>query len=124
MGQYPSRIEIVRITEILSWNNEPAEGNRSNPRLNYPPAPFRDDLTNVANAFTRRGAVKHLWNLNGLGAQPSGPAQPNPETEVIPSGTLEPSAASWEAEPVRNRALGGSASARSVPAMKVFRSWG
>jgi hypothetical protein len=66
----------MRITEILSWNNEPAEGNRSNPRLNYPPAPFRDDLTNVANAFTRRGAVKHLWNLNGLGAQPSGPAPP------------------------------------------------
>jgi hypothetical protein len=31
---------------------------------------------------------------------PSGPVPPNPEAEVIPSGTLEPTTASWEAEPV------------------------
>ena len=64
------------------------------------PPPFSDDPTNLANAFTRSGLVKHFWNLNGSEGQPSGPAPPDAETELIPSGTLEPTTASWQAEPV------------------------
>ena len=90
----------MRITEILSWNNEPAEGNRPDPQLDLPPSRFTDDPTNLANAFTRRGLVKYGWNLTGSEGQPPRPAPPNAETELIPSGTLEPSAASWEAEPI------------------------
>jgi hypothetical protein len=89
----------MRIYEILFWNNEPAERNRSDPQLDLSPTPFSDP-TNLATAFTRDGLVKHLWNLNGSEGQPSGPAPPNPETELIPNGTLEPSGASWQAEPV------------------------
>ena len=43
--------------------------------------------------------MKHFWNLNGSEGQPSGPAPPDAETELIPSGTLEPITASWRAEP-------------------------
>jgi hypothetical protein len=92
----------MRINEILFWNNEPTDGDRFNPQLDLPPAPFSDDPTNLANAFTRDGRVKHFWNLNGSEGQPSGPAPPDAETGLIPSGTLEPSAASWQAEPVEN----------------------
>jgi hypothetical protein len=90
------------IAEILFWNNEPAEGNRPDPQLNFPTGPFNNDPTNLANAFTRRGLVKHLWNLNGLGAQTSGPAPRDVGTDLIPNGTLEPTMASWQAEPVEN----------------------
>ena len=90
----------MRITEILSWNNEPAEANRSHRQLSPPPAPFSDDPTILAKAFTRRGLVKHFWNLPGSEGQPSEPAPPDAETELIPSGTLEPTAASSQAEPV------------------------
>jgi hypothetical protein len=90
----------MRIYEILFWNNEPAEGNRSDPQLDLSPTPFSDDPTNLANAFTRRGLVKSFWNLNGSGRQPSGPAPPGAETDVIPDGTSEPTTASWQAEPV------------------------
>jgi hypothetical protein len=90
----------MRITEILFWNDDPAEGNRSDPRLDLSPIPFSDDPTNLANAFTRSGLVKHFWNLNGSEGQPSGPAPPRAETELIPNGTLEPTVASWRAEPV------------------------
>ena len=90
----------MRIYEILFWNNEPAEGNRSDPQLDLSPTPFSDDPTNLANAFTRGGLVKHFWNLPGSEGQPSGPAPPDAETELIPSGTLEPTAASSQAEPV------------------------
>jgi hypothetical protein len=79
----------MRIAEILFWNNEPTEGNRSDPQLDVPPARFHNDLTNLANAFTRSGLVKHFWNVNGSKAQPSGPASPDAGTEL--SGTLEPS---------------------------------
>src|SRR5690349_5132787 len=90
----------MRIHEILSWNNSPAEGNRSDPNLDFPPGPFDNDLTNLANAFTRRGLVKRLWNPNGSEGQPSGPAPPHPEPELIPDGTLEPTTAYWQAQPV------------------------
>jgi hypothetical protein len=90
----------MRIHEILLWNDDPAEGNRSDPQLDLPRPQFSDDLTNLATAFTRSGLVKHLWNLSGSGSQPSEPAPPNPEPEVIPHGTLEPTAASWQAGPV------------------------
>ena len=90
----------MRICEILHWNNEPTEADRSDPQLDLPTAPFGDDLTNLANAFTRRGLVKHLWNPYGWEGQPSGPAPPDAGTQLIPSGTLEPTTASWEAEPV------------------------
>jgi hypothetical protein len=90
----------MRIAEILNWKNDPTEGNRSDPQLDFPPGPFSDDPTNLANAFTRRGLVKSFWNLNGSGGQPSGPAPPDAGTELIPSGTLEPIRASWEGQPV------------------------
>jgi hypothetical protein len=90
----------MRITEILFWNNEPTKGNHSDPRFNLPSAPFSDDPTNLANAFTRSGLVKHFWNLNRSEGQPYGPAPPGAETDVIPDGTSEPTVASWEAEPV------------------------
>ena len=86
----------MRIAEILFWNNEP-EGNRSDPQLRSSPTPFSDDPTKLANAFTRSGLVKHFWNINGSEGQPSGPAPPDAETELIPSGTLEPTTAFWEA---------------------------
>jgi hypothetical protein len=86
------------ISEILNWNNDPADPNRPDPELDLPPARFGDDATNLANAFTRRGLVKSFWNLNGSEEQPSGPAPPGAETDLIPSGTLEPTTASWEVE--------------------------
>lgn len=56
------------------------------------------DLTNLANAFTRRGLVKQFWNLDGSGSQPSGPAPPDAGTEAIPDPTLQPTTASWQGE--------------------------
>lgn len=89
----------MRISEILSWNNEPTEGNCPDHRLDLPAARFGNDQTNLANAFTRRGLVKSFWRLNGSEGQPYGPAPPD-GTELIPSGTSEPGMASWPAEPV------------------------
>src|SRR3984893_13511000 len=94
----PSRIKTMRIAEIIFWNNEPTEMNRFDPHS--PTAPFSDDPTNLANAFTRRGLVKHFWNLNGSEGQPTGPVPPDAGTELIPSGLFHPTTASWEAEPV------------------------
>jgi hypothetical protein len=88
----------MRIHEILFWNNYHA-GNRADPHLDFHPDPFDNDLPNLANAFTRSGLVKHFWNLDRSG-QPSGPAPPDSETELIPSGTLEPTTAYLQAEPV------------------------
>jgi hypothetical protein len=90
----------MRIHEILFLNNDPTEDNRSHLQLDLRQTPFSRDPTNLANAFTQRGLVKHFWNLNGSEGQPSGPAPPDAGTELIPSGTMEPSTASWEAEPV------------------------
>jgi hypothetical protein len=54
----------MRIYEILFWDKNPTGENSSGSQLDFPPGPFNDDLTNLANAFTRRrGLVKHLWNL-------------------------------------------------------------
>jgi hypothetical protein len=107
----------MRISEILYWNNEPAEPNDYEPQLDQLPARFSGDLTNLANAFTRRGLVKHLWNPNRWEGQPSGPAPPDAGTELIPSGTLEPTTASWQDEPVETEPLVGQESARSVSAI-------
>jgi hypothetical protein len=62
-------MKIMRIVEILFWNNEPTEENRSSPQLDFPPGPFSDDLTNLANAFTRRGLVtrRHQAGVNNSG---------------------------------------------------------
>jgi len=90
----------MRVYEILFWNNEPTERNRSDPQHDLPSGRFHDDLTNLANAFTRRGLVKHLWDLNGWEAQPSEPAPPDAGSDLIPSGTLEPTTASRQAEPL------------------------
>jgi hypothetical protein len=90
----------MRIAEILFWNNEPAEANDYERQLDQASARSSDDVTNLATAFTRRGLVKHLWNLNGSERQPTGPAPPDPETELIPSGTLEPTTPPLPAEPV------------------------
>jgi hypothetical protein len=88
------------ISDILSWSNEPTERNRSDLQPGLPSVPFNDDMTNLANAFTKDGLVKHFWNLQGSEGQPSGPAPRNAETELIPNGTLEPIPAFWQAEPV------------------------
>ena len=85
----------MRIYEILFWNNEPTEGDRSDPQLDLHPDPSSDFLTNLATAFTRHGEVKRLWNPNGWEGQPSEPAPPDAETELIPRGTLEPTTGSW-----------------------------
>src|SRR5271165_6430241 len=90
----------MRISEILFYNDDPAEGHSSDPQLDLLPASSNDSLTNLANAFTRRGLVKHHWNLNGSEGQPSGPGPPETETKLIPIGTLQPTTAPWEAEPV------------------------
>jgi hypothetical protein len=97
----------MRISEILFWNNEPTEGNHSDPQVDLSPVPFGDDLTNLANAFTRRGLVKHLWNPNRSEGQPSGPTPLDAETDLIPNGTLEPNTAYWQAEPVEVEPLVG-----------------
>jgi hypothetical protein len=90
----------MRVSEVLFWSDQPLESDRAGRHLDIPAARVDDDLTNLGNAFTRRGLVKHFWNLNGSEDQPFGPAQRDDETEVIPSGTLEPTTASWQAEPV------------------------
>jgi hypothetical protein len=91
----------MRISEIVLWNNDPAEENRSNPHLDFPPGPFDNDLTNLAtSAFTKNGKVKKFWDLNRLEGQPSGPAPPDAGTELIPNGTLEPAVASSKAQRV------------------------
>jgi hypothetical protein len=89
----------MRIAEILLWNHHYTEQNGADPHLDFQAGPL-SDLSGLANAFTRRGLVKSFWNLNGSEGQPSGSAPPDAETELIPSGTLEPTTASWEAEPV------------------------
>jgi hypothetical protein len=89
----------MRISEILNWNNEPAEPNDCEPQLDHVPARSSDDITNLATAFTRRGIVKHFWNLSGSEDQPSRPAPPDAEIELIPSGTFEPTTLPLPAEP-------------------------
>jgi hypothetical protein len=98
----------MRISEILFYqDDDPSKEHRSDPQPILPPAPYSNDLTNLAkNAFTRRGLVKHGWE-----GQPSEPAPHDAGTELIPSGTLEPTTASWEAEPVETEPSVGSASA-------------
>jgi hypothetical protein len=91
----------MRIHEIIFSNDAPAERNRSDPQLGQPSPSFSNDLTKLATAFTKDGLVKHFWNPNGSEGQPSEPAPPNAENELIPSGTLEP-IASRQAEPVEN----------------------
>jgi hypothetical protein len=105
----------MRIYEVLLWNDG-VDG--SEPHLDLSSDPFNDDPTNLANAFTRRGLVKHFWNVGGSEDQPRGPAPPDVGTEVIPRGTLEPSAASWQAEPRETERSGGSASAGSVSVIR------
>jgi hypothetical protein len=87
------------IAEMLYWNSQSTERDRPGSQLNLSPPQFTDDPRTFANAFTRRGLVKHFWNPDRSGEQPSGHAPPDPKTELIPSGTLEPTAASWEADP-------------------------
>jgi hypothetical protein len=60
----------MRIREIIFLSDDPVERNRSDPQLGPPFAPFSDDATNLAHAFTRRGLVNHFWNLNGSDEQP------------------------------------------------------
>jgi hypothetical protein len=90
----------MRISEVLFWSDQPLNGDRAERHLDIPAARVDDDLTNLGNAFTRRGLVKHFWNLNGSESQPTGPAPPDAEPELIPNGTLEPTMPSWQADPV------------------------
>ena len=89
----------MRISEILFWNDEPTEGDRPNPQPDLPPASCSDFLPNLSNAFTRRGLVKHFWNLSASEDLPSEPAPAHAETALIPSATSHPTTASWQAEP-------------------------
>jgi hypothetical protein len=90
----------MRIYEILFWDNDSTEENRSNPHIDLPSGPFDNDSTNLATAFTKDGRVKHLLNPDGSEGQPPGPAPPDAETELSPTGTLEPTTGSLQAEPV------------------------
>ena len=89
----------MRIHEILFWNDDLVDPSRRDPYSDIPQVPSSDDLTKLAHAFTRRGLVKHHWNLNGSEEQPSGPAPPEAEPSLNLNRTLEPSAASSAAEP-------------------------
>jgi hypothetical protein len=97
----------MRISDVVFWSDQALEGSRSDYHHDIPAPRDDDDLTNLGNAFTRRGLVKHFWNLNGSEGQPSGPAPPDAETELIPSGTLEPTTASWQGEPVDTEPFAG-----------------
>ncbi len=59
----------MRIHDILFWHNKFTERNPSGPQLDLPPASFSRPMTNLANAFTRSGSVKHFWNLDGSEGQ-------------------------------------------------------
>ena len=74
----------MRISEVLFWSDQPLESDRAGRHLDIPAARVDDDLTNLGNAFTRRGLVKRFWNLTGSEGQPSGPAPPNAGTELSP----------------------------------------
>jgi hypothetical protein len=63
----------MRIHEIIFRKNEPAERNRPDPHRNVPSYPYDNDLSKLASAFTKHGAVKHFWYLNGS-EDPSEPA--------------------------------------------------
>jgi hypothetical protein len=90
----------MRIYEIIFRNNEPVEMDRPDPLRNVPTYPYDNELSKLAGAFTKNGAVKHFWYLNSLERQPSEPAPPTAAgTELIPSDDLEPAITSWEADP-------------------------
>jgi hypothetical protein len=74
----------MRICEILFYDDQPAEEDHTGSQFDLVRPQYSDDLTNLANAFTKDGLVKHFWNLNGLEGQPSGPAPPTREPELIP----------------------------------------
>ena len=88
----------MRIHEIIFPNNEPTDVKRADPRLAIPPYRFDNDLSKLASAFTKHGAVKSFWYLNGSEDQPSEPAPPT-GTELMPSDNLDPAITSWEAHP-------------------------
>ena len=50
----------MRIHEIIFPNNEPADMKRADPRLNIPPYRFDNNLSKLANAFTKHGVVKRF----------------------------------------------------------------
>ena len=90
----------MRIYEVIFWNNDPAVHHQADPRLEIPPYQFDNDLSKLASAFTKHGVLKRFWYLNGSEDQPSEPAPRDAGTELIPSGTLQPPNAPWQAEPV------------------------
>jgi hypothetical protein len=79
----------MRIHEILFSNDNPAEGNSSDSYCDFSLGPSSYDLANLANAFTKHGVVKYLWNLDT-----EEQALPGAETEVTPSRVPEPPTAS------------------------------
>jgi hypothetical protein len=98
----------MRISEILYGKTQPIEMNQPDSQPGRTPALFRDPLAKLATAFTRRGVVKHLWNLNGSEDELSGPVLPDRGADLVPSDTSEPS---WGAEPVETGPPAGSVSA-------------
>ena|SRR5690242_13676060 len=89
----------MRIHEIIFRNNDPPERNRSLPHRNVPSYPYDNDLSKLANAFTKDGVVKLFWYVNGLEDESSEPAPPTAAgTELMPSDNLEPAITSWEAD--------------------------
>ena len=85
----------MRIREILFWNNGPTEQNHLEPQLYLSPDPSRELFTKLARAYAKDYLEKRFWKLNGSQRQPSGSVPLDAETELIPSGTLEPTAGSW-----------------------------
>jgi hypothetical protein len=96
----------MRIAEILFWNNETTEGNRSDLQLYLSHDASSDLFAKLANAYAKDRLLKRFWNAKGSEAHRSGPAPPDGENELIPSGTLEPTtASSWQPAVPRYRGV-------------------
>ena len=95
------KITIMRIAEILFWNNEPTEGDHSDPQLDLSHHPSSDLFRKLANAYSKDRLLKRFWNRKGSETQCPGLASCDAETELSPTGTLEPTkASSWQSEPL------------------------
>lgn len=85
----------MRIHEILFWNNDPTEQNHPESQLDLSPDPSRELFTKLARTYAKDCLKKRFWKLKGSQRQPPGSVPLDAETELIPSGTLEPTAGSW-----------------------------
>jgi hypothetical protein len=82
----------MRISEILFWDDQP------DPQLDFPEPPSSDFLSKLSSAYAKDSLISRFRDREGWESHSSGPVPP--DTELIPSGTLEPTTASRQAEPV------------------------